>query len=79
MERINRKSPLGSPVFITTLMGAFRSWNEERLHLASLRAVPEHLRRDVGLDGGVRLTQVQRGKGRSLDHGIDSCMIRHFW
>lgn len=79
MERINRKSPLATPAFIDMFMGAFRDWNEERIHLASLRAVPEHLRRDVGLDGGVRLSQEQRGHGRSLDHGINSSLIRHFW
>lgn len=79
MEGIKRKSSLATPAFIHTVMGAFRSWNEERTHLASLRSVPEHLRHDVGLDGGVRLSAQQRGQGRSMNHGIDSCLIRHFW
>lgn len=79
MERIARKSRLRAPTFINAWLGAMRDWNEDRMYKASLRSVPDHLRYDVGLDGGVKLPQNQRGQGRSLDHSIDSCMIRHFW
>ncbi|MFD1797580.1 hypothetical protein FQV27_11525 [Paracoccus aurantiacus] len=61
---------------------AIAMWHEKRHQRAMLRAslkeVPEHLRRDIGLDGGASL-RPSRGSGRILDHNVDPALRQWGW
>lgn len=78
METANRKAILHQPQFIGHLREIAREWRETRSWLASIDAVPEHLRCDVGLGGCSRFFD-QKPHGRSFDHTLQRTLNERFW
>ncbi|MFB9221382.1 hypothetical protein [Paracoccus cavernae] len=56
----------------------WRSRKAGKLSRESLHAIPENLRHDLGLDGGIRLARGERSGGRRLDDTANRCIPSSF-
>lgn len=51
----------------------WRGRKAENVSRESLHAIPENLRHDLGLDGGIRLARGERSGGRRLNDTANCC------
>lgn len=59
---------------------AWRAQARRRAELARLATLPEYLRRDVGLDGGLPLSAHENGGRTFISHGlIDRTLSEWHW
>lgn len=78
IDRNDYLSPLAR--FFVRLARWQETRHARRVHRRSLAEIPEHLRQDIGIDGGARLQRTRRA-GRTFirDDRPDSSLSSWFW